>query len=181
MTLTPDIVTNVLQLLIHPENLPVYLHCVDGRLNTGVIVMSLRKLQGWSSSSYINEYIRILDVPDIGIEENEFMEKYCPEIDLPFDSLPDWLWGGKVTFQKHPSFKIRHINTLLVDNSNFKEQKMTEKEEYQKRMQELLEDTPKEYAMSDIENFSQGVFEREDVTEISMAIHALDLEGLKKN
>ena len=52
----------VIQILgiICDSNHNIYLHCLDGVLVTSMIIMGLRKLQGWSSDAYINEACRFL-------------------------------------------------------------------------------------------------------------------------
>ncbi|KAG8459143.1 hypothetical protein KFE25_002550 [Diacronema lutheri] len=48
--LTVAAVSEVLKLMMLEENLPVYVHCMDGFVTTGVIMMCVRKLQLWSSA-----------------------------------------------------------------------------------------------------------------------------------
>lgn len=52
-------VIQILQLLCDSTQI-IYLHCLDGVLVTSMIVMGLRKLQGWSSDAYMNEACRFL-------------------------------------------------------------------------------------------------------------------------
>ena len=52
-------VIQILQLLCDANQI-IYLHCLDGVLVTSIIIMGLRKLQGWSTESFINEACRFL-------------------------------------------------------------------------------------------------------------------------
>ena len=48
----------MLSVFIDLRNLPVLLHCYDGKRATGVVVMCLRKLQNWNLSIAISEFVR---------------------------------------------------------------------------------------------------------------------------
>lgn len=41
-----------------PANLPLYVHCLDGRRITSLAVLLLRRLQGWCVDAAIEEYWR---------------------------------------------------------------------------------------------------------------------------
>ncbi|ORZ25257.1 protein-tyrosine phosphatase [Absidia repens] len=47
-----------LQIIIDPENHPLYVHCLDGADVTGLVIACLRKLQMWSLSSALLEFSR---------------------------------------------------------------------------------------------------------------------------
>jgi protein tyrosine/serine phosphatase len=47
-----------IQTIIDPQNQPIYVHCLDGSDVTGLIIACLRKLQMWSTSSAMGEYLR---------------------------------------------------------------------------------------------------------------------------
>ncbi|KAI8979201.1 protein-tyrosine phosphatase, partial [Mycotypha africana] len=47
-----------LQIMIDPNNLPLYVHCLDGADVTGLVVACLRKLQMWGVSSAMEEFSR---------------------------------------------------------------------------------------------------------------------------
>jgi len=44
--------------MIDPDNLPIYVHCLDGASVTGLVVCCLRKLQTWNISSAMGEFLR---------------------------------------------------------------------------------------------------------------------------
>jgi protein tyrosine/serine phosphatase len=62
LTLTPSKALQVLQMLINPDNLPIYMHCLDGSIITGMVVMCLRKLQMWTMPIIIIEYTRYVSI-----------------------------------------------------------------------------------------------------------------------
>ncbi|KAI9142131.1 tyrosine phosphatase family-domain-containing protein [Paraphysoderma sedebokerense] len=63
---------------------PVFVHCLDGATVTGLVIMCLRKLQCWTVSSAIVEYLRYQRGGVISSEESEFIEKFTGEIEIPF-------------------------------------------------------------------------------------------------
>ena len=59
VTVSPSMVSQIVQLLIKQENLPLYIHCLDGANVTGIIIMILRKLQNWTKLATISEFCRL--------------------------------------------------------------------------------------------------------------------------
>ncbi len=107
---SPAAAVSVLQLLIDAERLPLYLHCIDGANNTGVIVMCLRKLQNWSMASAYTEFARFVTDHAVSHEEQVFLEReFRVEVTMP-ERLPNWLWGG-MPVTSHPTLRIRRANT----------------------------------------------------------------------
>lgn len=43
---------------IDPTNHPIYIHCLDGRKITGLLVLLIRRLQGWTPYSALLEFWR---------------------------------------------------------------------------------------------------------------------------
>lgn len=105
VTLTNAKVIQVLQIIIRPENLPVYVHCLDGTHVTGVVVMCFRKLQSWNLSTSTAEFCQFEKDGEISREESQFVESFRGEIEVP-PAIPKWLWQGIRTV-KHPSFRLR--------------------------------------------------------------------------
>lgn len=105
VTVTNAKVIQVLQIIIRPENLPVYVHCLDGTHVTGVVVMCFRKLQSWSLSTSTAEFCQFEKDGEISREESQFVESFRGEIEVP-PVIPNWLWQGIRTV-KHPSFRLR--------------------------------------------------------------------------
>jgi len=106
LPLTYAKVAQIIQIILDTSKLPIFVHCLDGSVITGVIFMCLRKLQLWDSSIIHIEYRRYTRDDDISSEAIEFLEKYNGEIIIP-EKIPHWLWNGQIPFKKHPSMKIR--------------------------------------------------------------------------
>ncbi|KAL7415720.1 tyrosine phosphatase family-domain-containing protein [Mrakia frigida] len=49
--------------LLDSRNLPLYVHCGDGGVNTSALMGALRRMQGWSSESILNEALRFDPTP----------------------------------------------------------------------------------------------------------------------
>ncbi|KAG5460771.1 MAG: hypothetical protein BJ554DRAFT_7139, partial [Olpidium bornovanus] len=84
-------VAQALQIVIDPENAPLYVHCLDGANVTGVLII-------YVGGGHILQ------------EEFAFVEKFTAELDLP-QRLPKWLWGGSATGfgKKHPTLNTKHL------------------------------------------------------------------------
>lgn len=105
----------LLELLIDPRHHPLYVHCLDGVHNTGMLIMLLRKLQCWNLSAVIAEFTRFVRGGSITSGEAQFVERFrglANGIQLPAD-LPPWLWEGHL-HAKHPTLLVQpHPDTLL--------------------------------------------------------------------
>lgn len=88
--LLPNDLNDALQTIIDLNQHPVYVHCLDGRYVTGLVMMALRKLQQWDGAASHDEYVRFTkDVQD----EVAFIAEYTGVLTLPL-RIPPWLWGG---------------------------------------------------------------------------------------
>jgi hypothetical protein len=56
--LTPHVLCSLEQICIEANNHPVYLHCLDGRRISSLVVLLLRRVQGWSPLAALSEYWR---------------------------------------------------------------------------------------------------------------------------
>lgn len=56
--LTVPVAAQVLKIMMLANNLPLYVHCMDGYVSTGTIVMCVRKLQLWTSAAAQIEFGR---------------------------------------------------------------------------------------------------------------------------
>lgn len=113
--------------MIDKNNLPLFVHCIDGAHTTGTIIMCLRKLQNWSLSVIFNEFVRFTRDNNINSTESDFVETFKREIMVPV-SIPKWLWEGDrhssvcpvnhvlVLTQQHPTIKVK----LIPDNEEKK-------------------------------------------------------------
>ncbi|KAF9115415.1 hypothetical protein BGX27_007915 [Mortierella sp. AM989] len=104
--LTYNRAVEAVQIIINQENLPIYIHCLDGASVTGLVICCLRKLQTWNISSAMGEFLRYLRGGVISSEESAFVEKFSSEIEIS-KPIPPWLWDGLVTFKKHPTLKLK--------------------------------------------------------------------------
>ncbi|KAJ3339579.1 hypothetical protein HDU93_007996 [Gonapodya sp. JEL0774] len=106
-------VSAILQILVNAQRHPMYVHCLDGALVTGSVIMCLRKLQLWTGAAAIAEFARYSG-DTVETEQTEFLESFGGEIELPsqgdMERYPPWLWAGgtKIPFQKkHPTLRVR--------------------------------------------------------------------------
>lgn len=51
-------VTRIIQTIIRPSKLPVYIHCLDGADVTGAVICCLRRLQAWHKDAVDSEFLR---------------------------------------------------------------------------------------------------------------------------
>ncbi|CAG8806195.1 4677_t:CDS:2, partial [Dentiscutata erythropus] len=63
----------------------------------------------------------------ISSEESEFIEKFSGEIEIP-STITHWLWGGHVTSNKHPRFKLKFLDPRVIEQSE--QNKPSGKREY---------------------------------------------------
>lgn len=85
-------IAQILNLLVDANNLPLYLHCLDGRKDTSLIVLLLRRLQHWSQPAYTAEFAAFSGSPyDRDIEK--FAMDFSETLTIP-ERIPDWLWRG---------------------------------------------------------------------------------------
>ncbi|KAG5511679.1 hypothetical protein JKF63_07276 [Porcisia hertigi] len=90
--LLPSEVSEALQLIINKDMHPLYIHCLDGRHITGLIIMALRKLLQWDAKVAHAEFQRFTREMQ---DEVAFMADYTGPLLVP-PHLPAWLWGGSL-------------------------------------------------------------------------------------
>ncbi|KAF8938843.1 hypothetical protein BGZ58_000076 [Dissophora ornata] len=115
--LTYNRAVEAVQIIIDQENLPIYIHCLDGASVTGLVVCCIRKLQTWNISSAMGEFLRYLRGGVISSEESAFVEKFSSEINIS-KPIPPWLWEGQITFKKHPTLKLKFTIPPAAASSN---------------------------------------------------------------
>ncbi|KAL1925066.1 uncharacterized protein VTP21DRAFT_4720 [Calcarisporiella thermophila] len=172
-----------IQIIINEDNLPLYVHCLDGANVTGLVIACLRKLQMWTISSALSEFSRFLRGGVATAEESEFVEKFAGEIEIP-SRIPEWLWGGNIGFKRHPTMRLRFADpemereVLKKNEKEVEEEKTREKGE--KKMSKVLLGELLEPTISD-ERYEIIEDEGEDdgEAEMSMTLQALALEGWK--
>ncbi|KAJ1658561.1 protein-tyrosine-phosphatase [Dispira simplex] len=95
------------QIIINPDNHPLFIHCNNGTINTGLVIVCLRILQMWSLSAAINEYFRFLKTPEFTDEDEEFFEGLREDIIIP-PLIPHFLWGTPLPPSPSMSPRDRH-------------------------------------------------------------------------
>lgn len=71
-----ELVSGVIDILRDPSKQPVYLHCINGRQTTSLIVACMRCSQGWSLNSAFQEFSRFCDYDR---QDMVFVQKYKEE------------------------------------------------------------------------------------------------------
>ncbi|GAB9465144.1 putative protein tyrosine phosphatase [Globisporangium polare] len=117
VTVSPATVSQILQIVVKQENLPLYIHCLDGANVTGIITMVLRKLQNWTKVATVSEFCRFTRDHGIEKDESEYLAAFSEEIVVTAD-VPKWLWNG-IRILKHPTMIIHQPDQeLSVSNYN---------------------------------------------------------------
>ncbi|TYZ62288.1 hypothetical protein PybrP1_006969 [[Pythium] brassicae (nom. inval.)] len=116
VTVSPATVSQILQLLVKQEHLPLYLHCLDGANVTGIIIMVLRKLQNWTKVATVSEFCRFTRDHGIEKDESEYLAAFSEEVVVTAD-VPKWLWNG-LRILKHPTMII-HQPDLELSVANY--------------------------------------------------------------
>lgn len=105
------------------DNHPVYVHCLDGRRITSLLVLLLRRLQGWLPLSAIDEYWRYQSSwrsPSISLTEVEKnvreIENFASELSevIVPERIPLWLWSG-VRNVKVQGVRLKHVPPLILE------------------------------------------------------------------
>lgn len=79
----------ILQAALDPANQPVLIHCNKGKHRTGSIVGCIRRIQNWSLSAAVNEYI-MFAAPKTRLEDQRFIESFdSDEFKNKYNNCPD--------------------------------------------------------------------------------------------
>ncbi|PRP77163.1 hypothetical protein PROFUN_15044 [Planoprotostelium fungivorum] len=120
VTASPTVMSQILTLMIDTDNLPLFIHCLDGAHTTGVVIMCLRRIQNWNLSVIFSEFTRYTRDAHIGSEESNYVESFKKEVIIPM-SIPLWLWQGqRVT--NHMTMNIK-----LLQESDFTKKEGTKR------------------------------------------------------
>ena len=113
--LSHSTIQSVLKVVCDPSNLPCYIHCLDGRYNTGIVIMCLRKLEMWQQKNYLAEYEMFTGPSELG--EGDFVANFSWSYVFN-QSIPRWLnhLKGK---DPHPTMDVWVIED--GDNESEKE------------------------------------------------------------
>lgn len=104
--ITATTITEIINIMCKNDNLPLYIHDLDGEHTTGLVIMCLRKLQMWSGRAMFNEFNMFIN--NYEPCEEEFVNNYKATFELSANR-PKWLQhlSGKKT---HPTLRV-----ILVD------------------------------------------------------------------
>lgn len=99
-------ILEALDLMIHVELAPVYIHCLNGGQVTSLVIACLRKLQFWTSITIFNEFINF--TTNITLNDRTFVEGFKGEISVNPEKKADWLWVGlsKGVVENHPKIRV---------------------------------------------------------------------------
>jgi tyrosine-protein phosphatase OCA6 len=106
-----------LNLLIDKSKHPILIHCLDGRRITGLLVLLLRRLQGWPPVAALAEFWKYQASSKQQVSEIERttreIEKFALEMSdvIITDRIPKWLWEGKRN-NYVPGIKMKHVPAL---------------------------------------------------------------------
>ncbi len=117
VTIAPATIAAILQLILNKDNLPIYMHCLDGANVIGIVVMVLRKLQNWTKLATLQEFCRFTRDNCVEKNESEYLSTFAAEITLPSNAqIPQWLWNG-ARIQKHPTLTINTQYTTTISSN----------------------------------------------------------------
>lgn len=103
-------ILEALNLMIHKEHSPIYIHCLNGGQVTSLVIACLRKVQFWSSIAIFNEFINFTS--NITVNDRSFVEGFKGEISLNSKDKVDWLWVGmsKGVIGNHPKIRVTDVS-----------------------------------------------------------------------
>ncbi|BAM82990.1 hypothetical protein, conserved [Cyanidioschyzon merolae strain 10D] len=86
-----DVVADALRVLLDCRNHPILMHCNSGKHRSGVVIGTLRKMQGWSLTSIFDEYRRFAG-SKVRILDQQFIELFRIEsVTYDKEYAPRWL------------------------------------------------------------------------------------------
>lgn len=99
-------VFRALDLIIHQQHAPVFMHCLNGGQVASLVVACLRKMQFWSSIAIFNEFINF--TTSITVNDRNFVDGFEGEVEVDNDGKAEWLWAGlnRGVVSSHPSIKF---------------------------------------------------------------------------
>jgi len=200
-----SLLLSAVSVCIDKDKFPVYVHCLDGRRITGLLVLLLRRLQGWLPLSAISEYWRyqslsrapsliLVDVEKNAREVENFASELS-EVVIP-EHIPQWLWSGKrsvklsgVKFVYVPplsstslemNLQQRHGSTSTSLASTF-DQSNAQGGPRNALEESLVTSEPKSVGLSLVTPVEQASATQtlQSTVPISRALSALDLHGLE--
>eukprot|EP01059_Diplonema_ambulator_P026699 TRINITY_DN44103_c0_g1_i1.p1 TRINITY_DN44103_c0_g1~~TRINITY_DN44103_c0_g1_i1.p1 ORF type:complete len:229 (+),score=48.97 TRINITY_DN44103_c0_g1_i1:50-736(+) len=83
-------VNRALSAICDTRHHPILIHCNKGKHRTGAVCGCLRRIQGWSLVSIIDEYNRFAGDKSRAMDQ-QFVELFRPRISLHMKYTPEWL------------------------------------------------------------------------------------------
>jgi tyrosine-protein phosphatase OCA6 len=114
---------SALNICIDNSKHPILIHCLDGKRITGLLVLLLRRLQGWPPVAALAEFWKYQASPKQQVSEIERttrdIEKFALEMSeiIITDRIPKWLWESKRNTYI-PGVKMKHIPPLETNITN---------------------------------------------------------------
>jgi tyrosine-protein phosphatase OCA6 len=123
-----EIIVKIINILVDASKQPIFFHCLDGRRITGIIVLLLRRMQGWTPQVSFAEFFQYLTsnrAVSRTIDESEVvmeLERTSKEVgkfllDTSDVTIPEhvapWLWNGCRQTSVH-GFKFKYDPPLLL-------------------------------------------------------------------
>jgi tyrosine-protein phosphatase OCA6 len=105
--------SHIIELILNKRRAPLYIHCLDGRHVTSLVVMCLRKLQNWSHECSLRESRRF--VPEWSNEDIDYVKQWKGPVTVPSEDadIPDWIWlPDRTSTEKHPR-SIKLLNYFV--------------------------------------------------------------------
>jgi len=99
-------VARLLEIMIDPSSLPLYIHCLNGAHITGLVVACLRRLQNLHIDFIFAEFLRYAGKYEKC--EKMFVDNFVGPICIPLTrSIPPWLWEGRrIRQNEHPYIQV---------------------------------------------------------------------------
>jgi len=113
---------SALNICIDNSKHPILIHCLDGKRITGLLVLLLRRLQGWPPVAALSEFWKYQASSKQQVSEIEKttreIEKFALEMSeiIITDRIPKWLWESKRNTYI-PGVKMKHIPPLEINNN----------------------------------------------------------------
>lgn len=174
-------------LCINSNNHPILIHCLDGRRITGLFVLLLRRLQGYSPLSAVSEFWRYQMYSKSSIQQIEIertskdLEKFALElVDVMVpERIPRWLWSGNRN-STIPGVKLKYAQvTNSIDSvSAHQSNHPVGSSDSQGQPSGSGSDSPIRNNDHSFERLHLGLQDKQDELGMSRHMDALSLHGL---
>ena len=125
VVITVNSVTDIINIICNKDNLPLYIHCINGGHTTGLVIMCLRKLQMWTQRAMINEFSRFINTFERS--EEEFINNYKATFELT-QNRPDWLRHLPTGRKSHPTLHVIFADDEGTDDGDDQDDEEDEEE-----------------------------------------------------